>query len=299
MTENVAETFRCGAIAIVGRPNVGKSTLLNHLIGQKVSITSKKAQTTRHRITGIFTDESAQFLFLDTPGFQKTHENALNKILNRTVGQAASDADVLLFVTEALKFSELDEVVLRALDKRTPTILVVNKTDRIEDKSRLMNFMQQMQEKYAFAAIVPTSVKVAASITELKKAIKPLLPLGPAIFPPDEITDKSERFMASEFIREKVFRQVGDELPYSVSVTIEKFEVEGNLRRIFANIVVDKNSQKAILIGTKGERLKRIGTDARKDMETTFGGKVYLELFVRVKKGWADDEALLRQYGYE
>lgn len=299
MSENAVEAFRCGAIAIVGRPNVGKSTLLNHLIGQKVSITSKKAQTTRHRITGIFTDESAQFLFLDTPGFQKTHENALNKILNRTVGQAASDADVLLFVTEALKFSELDEVVLRALDKKTPTILVVNKTDRIEDKSRLMNFMQQMQEKYAFAAIVPTSVKVAASITELKKAIKPLLPLGPAIFSGDEITDKSERFMASEFIREKVFRQVGDELPYSVSVTIEKFEVEGNLRRIFANIVVDKNSQKAILIGTKGERLKRIGTDARKDMEATFGGKVYLELFVRVKKGWADDEALLRQYGYE
>lgn len=299
MTENVAETFRCGAIAIVGRPNVGKSTLLNHLIGQKVSITSKKAQTTRHRITGILTDETAQFLFLDTPGFQKTHENVLNKILNRTVGQAASDADVLLFVTEALKFSELDEVVLRALDKKTPTILVVNKTDRIEDKSRLMNFMQQMQEKYAFAAIVPTSVKVAASIIELKRAIKPLLPAGPAIFPPDEITDKSERFMASEFIREKIFRQVGDELPYSVSVTIEKFEIEGNLRRIFANIVVDKNSQKAILIGTKGERLKRIGTDARKDMETTFGGKVYLELFVRVKKGWADDEALLRQYGYE
>ena len=299
MNDNEVEAFRCGAIAIVGRPNVGKSTLLNHLIGQKVSITSKKAQTTRHRITGIFTDDSAQFLFLDTPGFQKTHENALNKILNRTVGQAASDADVLLFVTEALKFSELDEIVLRALDKKTPTILVVNKTDRIEDKSRLMNFMQQMQEKYDFAAIVPTSVKVAASITELKKAIKPLLPLGPAIFSSDEITDKSERFMASEFIREKVFRQVGDELPYSVSVTIEKFEVEGNLRRIFANIVVDKNSQKAILIGTKGERLKRIGTDARKDMEATFGGKVYLELFVRVKKGWADDEALLRQYGYE
>jgi GTP-binding protein Era len=299
VTQTAEQPFRCGAIAIVGRPNVGKSTLLNHLIGQKVSITSKKAQTTRHRITGIFTDESAQFLFLDTPGFQKTHENVLNRILNRTVGQAASDADVLLFVTEALKFSELDEVVLRALDKKTPTILVVNKTDRIEDKSRLMNFMQQMQERYAFAAIVPTSVKVSASITELKKAIKPLLPLGPAIFPPDEITDKSERFMASEFIREKVFRQVGDELPYSVSVTIEKFEVEGNLRRIFANIVVDKNSQKAILIGTKGERLKRIGTDARKDMEATFGGKVYLELFVRVKKGWADDEALLRQYGYE
>ena len=166
MSENSVAAFRCGAIAIVGRPNVGKSTLLNHLIGQKVSITSKKAQTTRHRITGIFTDESAQFLFLDTPGFQKTHENALNKILNRTVGQAASDADVLLFVTEALKFSELDEVVLRALDKKTPTILVVNKTDRIEDKSRLMNFLQMMQEKYDFAAIVPTSDSIHSNISD-------------------------------------------------------------------------------------------------------------------------------------
>lgn len=296
---SVAEAFRCGTIAIVGRPNVGKSTLLNHLIGQKVSITSKKAQTTRHRITGIFTDVRSQFLFLDTPGFQKTHENALNKILNRTVSQAAADADVLLFVTEALKFSELDEVVLKAIDKTTPTILVVNKIDRIEDKTRLMTFLQEMQARFTFAAIVPTSVKSAQTIVALKDAIRPLLPLAPAVYSGDEITDKSERFMASEFIREKVFRQLGDELPYSVSVVIEKYEQEGDLRRIFANIVVDKNSQKAILIGTKGERMKRIGTDARKDMETTFGGKVYLELFVKVKKGWADDQALLRQYGYE
>lgn len=296
---SVAEAFRCGTIAIVGRPNVGKSTLLNHLIGQKVSITSKKAQTTRHRITGIFTDGRSQFLFLDTPGFQKTHENTLNKILNRTVSQAAADADVLLFVTEALKFSELDEVVLKAIDKTTPTILVVNKIDRIEDKTRLMTFLQEMQARFTFAAIVPTSVKSAQTIVALKDAIRPLLPLAPAVYSGDEITDKSERFMASEFIREKVFRQLGDELPYSVSVVIEKYEQEGDLRRIFANIVVDKNSQKAILIGTKGERMKRIGTDARKDMETTFGGKVYLELFVKVKKGWADDQALLRQYGYE
>ena len=294
-----SESFRCGTIAIVGRPNVGKSTLLNHLIGQKVSITSKKAQTTRHRITGIFTDAASQFLFLDTPGFQKTHENALNKILNRTVSQAAADADVLVFVTEALKFSELDKIVLKAIDKETPTILVVNKIDRIEDKTRLMNFLQEMQAKFTFAAIVPTSVKSAQTIGALKDAIRPLLPLAPAVYSGDEITDKSERFMASEFIREKVFRQLGDELPYSVSVVIEKYEQEGDLRRIFANIVVDKNSQKAILIGTKGERMKRIGTDARKDMETTFGGKVYLELFVKVKKGWADDQALLRQYGYE
>ena len=295
----IAQNFRCGSVAIVGRPNVGKSSLLNHLIGQKVSITSKKAQTTRHRITGIATDAASQFLFLDTPGFQKTHENALNKILNRTVIQAAADADVLVFVTEALKFSELDEIVLKALDKTTPTILVVNKIDRIDDKTRLMAFLQVMQAKFSFAAIVPTSIKIAPTIAALKDAIRPLLPLAPAVYSADEITDKSERFMAAEFIREKVFRQLGDELPYSVSVVIEKYEQEGNLRRIFANIVVDKNSQKAILIGSKGERMKRIGTDARKDMESTFGGKVYLELFVKVKKGWADDQALLRQYGYE
>ena len=295
----IAQNFRCGSVAIVGRPNVGKSSLLNHLIGQKISITSKKAQTTRHRITGIATDAASQFLFLDTPGFQKTHENALNKILNRTVSQAAADADVLVFVTEALKFSELDEIVLKALDKTTPTILVVNKIDRIDDKTRLMAFLQVMQAKFSFAAIVPTSIKIAPTIAALKDAIRPLLPLAPAVYSADEITDKSERFMAAEFIREKVFRQLGDELPYSVSVVIEKYEQEGNLRRIFANIVVDKNSQKAILIGSKGERMKRIGTDARKDMESTFGGKVYLELFVKVKKGWADDQALLRQYGYE
>ena len=293
------DSFRCGTIAIVGRPNVGKSTLLNHLIGQKVSITSKKAQTTRHRITGIFTDAASQFLFLDTPGFQKTHENALNKILNRTVSQAAADADVLVFVTEALKFSELDQIVLKAIDEETPTILVVNKIDRIEDKSRLMNFLQEMQAKFTFAAIVPTSVKSAQTIIALKDAIRPLLPLAPAVYSGDEITDKSERFMASEFIREKVFRQLGDELPYAANVMIDKYEEVGGLRRIFASIVVEKTSQKAILIGEKGERLKRIGTDARKEMEASFGCKVYLELWVRVKKGWADDSALIRQYGYE
>jgi GTPase len=299
------ENFRCGTIAIVGRPNVGKSTLLNHLVGQKVTITSKKAQTTRHRITGIFTDADAQFLFLDTPGFQKTHENALNRVLNRTVTQAVADADVIVFAIEAGKFLPADELVLNALNTSdaaangTPIILVVNKIDRVEDKQKLLTFLNDITSRLTFAAVVPTSVKNKATLEELKRAIKSRLPVAPAVFAVDEITDKSERFMAAEFIREKVFRQVGEELPYSISVLIEKFEQEGNLRRIFATIVVDKSSQKAIIIGTKGERLKRIGTDARKDMEVTFAAKVYLELFVRVKKGWADNEAMLRQYGYE
>ncbi len=291
--------FRCGTIAIVGRPNVGKSTLLNHLVGQKVTITSKKAQTTRHRIMGISTDTTAQYLFVDTPGFQKTHENALNKILNRTVGEAVSDADVIVFMIEAGKWLPADETVLNMLDKSKPTILVVNKIDRIEDKHRLLTFLTEVNARFAFTANVPTSVKNKATLEQLKIAIRALLPVAPPTFTADEITDRSERFMAAEFIREKVFRQLGEELPYSISVQIEKFEQEGDLRRIFGVIVVEKNSQKAIIIGAAGERLKRIGTDARKDMETTFGGKVYLELFVRVKKGWADNQSILRQYGYE
>ncbi|MBL8510115.1 MAG: GTPase Era [Betaproteobacteria bacterium] len=296
-------TYRCGTIAIIGRPNVGKSSLLNHLIGQKVSITSKKAQTTRHRITGICTEEDAQYLFLDTPGFQKTHENALNRQLNRTVTQAVADADVVIFVLEAGKFLPEDEIVQKALSAAispsTHLLLVVNKIDRILDKAKLLDFLSTVSQKHTYAAIVPTSIKSKQTLQQLKQAIKTFLPLAPPLFDADEITDKPERFMAAEFVREKVFRQIGEELPSSTSVIIEKYEQVGNLRRIFAAIVVDKGSQKAILIGAKGERIKRIGTDARKDMELTFGGKVYLELHVRVKKGWADNEAALRQYGYE
>lgn len=292
-------SHRCGTIAIVGRPNVGKSSLLNHLVGQKVSITSRKAQTTRHRVMGIRTEPDAQYLFLDTPGFQRTHENTLNRILNRAVAQTVKDADVVGFTIEACHWSDADALVLAALDPATPTVLIVNKIDRIDDKNKLFNFLDDISEKHAFVAVVPTSIKQPVTLTELKRAFRGQLPEAPPAYGADEITDKSERFMAQEFVREKVFRQLGDELPYSVSVVIDKFEIEGNLRRIFASIIVDKSSQKAILIGAGGERLKRIGTDARKDMEITFGGKVYLELFVRVKKGWADDKALLRQYGYE
>ena len=291
--------FKCGSIVIVGRPNVGKSTLLNHLVGQKVSITSNKAQTTRHRITGILTDEAAQFLFLDTPGFQKSHDNALNRVLNRTVSQAVSDADVALFMVEALRFSEADGIVLKQLSGFKTILLVVAKCDKVKEKSKLMAFLKEMQGKADFAALIPVSVKQKKSLDELKKVIRGYLPEAPAMFGPDDFTDRTERFMATEFIREKVFRQLGDELPYATNVVIDKYEEIGSLHRIFASIIVEKASQKAILIGEKGERLKRIGTDARKDMEATFGGKVYLELFVRVKKGWADDDALVRQYGYE
>ncbi len=291
--------FKCGSVVIVGRPNVGKSTLLNHLVGQKVSITSNKAQTTRHRITGILTDAAAQFLFLDTPGFQKTHDNALNRVLNRTVSQAVSDADVALFMVEALRYSEADETVLKQLSGFKTILLVVAKCDKVKEKSKLMAFLKEMQGKADFAALIPVSVKQKKSLDELKKVIREYLPVAPAMFGPDDFTDRTERFMATEFIREKVFRQLGDELPYATNVVIDKYEEIGSLHRIFASIIVEKASQKAILIGEKGERLKRIGTDARKDMEATFGGKVYLELFVRVKKGWADDDALVRQYGYE
>jgi GTP-binding protein Era len=291
--------FRCGTVAIIGRPNVGKSTLLNHLVGQKVSITSNKAQTTRHRITGILTETQAQFLFLDTPGFQKTHDSALNRVLNRTVSQTAIDADVVVVIVEALRFSEADEQVLKQAAGSAHLILAVSKCDRIKEKGKLLAFLKEIQSKAKFAAIVPISVKQKQSLDELKKVIRAHLPVSPAIHDPGSFTDRSERFMAAEFIREKVFRQLGDELPYAANVSIEKYEEVGGLRRIFASIVVEKTSQKAILIGEKGERLKRIGTDARKEMEESFGCKVYLELWVRVKKGWADDSALIRQYGYE
>ena len=291
--------FRCGTVAIIGRPNVGKSTLLNHLVGQKVSITSNKAQTTRHRITGIFTDASAQFLFLDTPGFQKTHDNALNRVLNRTVTQTVIDADVVVAMVEAVRFSEADEQVLKQVGDSTHLILAISKCDRVKDKGKLFNFLTEMQSKANFAAMVPISVQQKQTLDELKKVIRVHLPIAPAIHSVEDFTDRSERFMAAEFIRDKVFRQLGDELPYAANVLIDKYEEVGGLRRIFASIVVEKTSQKAILIGEKGERLKRIGTDARKEMEASFGCKIYLELWVRIKKGWADDAALIRQYGYE
>lgn len=293
------QAFHCGYISIVGRPNVGKSTLLNHLIGQKISITSRKAQTTRHRITGIRTDADAQYVFVDTPGFQLKHLNALNRAMNTTVRQTLSDVDVVLFVVEAGKFGADDRKVMELLPKNQPVLLVINKIDRLKDKGQLLPFIEQMAKEFDFAALVPVSATHSTQLPELLAQVKPLLPEQPAIFAEDEITDRSERFLAAEIVREKAFRTLGEEVPYALSVEIEKFELEGNLRRIFAAIIVDKPGQKAILIGAKGEKLKQIGTQARLDMERLFDSKVYLEVWVKVKSGWADDERALQSLGYK
>ncbi len=293
-----SQGFRCGTVAIVGRPNVGKSTLLNHILGLKLSITSRKAQTTRHRLLGIHTTENAQFLFVDTPGFQQKHLNALNKSLNKTVTQVLTEVDVVLFVIEPMKLGEADEKVLSMLPKDKPVLLVVNKADLMGDKNNLLPLIQDFDLLHDFAGIIPVSAKKNLYLDDLLEAISMRLPEQPAIYGEDELTDKNERFLAAEMIREKIFRLLGDEVPYSVAVEIEKFETVKNLRRIFAAIIVDKDSQKPMVIGKGGEKLKQISTEARQDMEKLFGSKVYLETWVKVKGGWADDERALKSLGY-
>jgi GTP-binding protein Era len=298
-SSSTPENFRCGYIAIVGRPNVGKSTLMNVLIGAKVSITSRKAQTTRHRITGIQTVEDAQFIYVDTPGFQTRHSNALNKTLNKTVTNTLVSADVILYLIEAGTFGPADQQVIDLLPTEVPVILVINKSDRVKDKATLMPFAQQIAAKHNFTAIVPVSAKLRFQVDALQGEIKKYLPENAPIFGPDDITDRSEKFLAAEIVREKVFRLVGDELPYTSTVLIEQFEQEGDLRRIFAAVLVERDTHKSMLIGNKGARLKEISTQSRLDMEKLFGGPVYLEIWIKVKSGWADNEAGLRAYGYE
>ncbi|MBY0239262.1 MAG: GTPase Era [Burkholderiaceae bacterium] len=298
-TPTTPTAFRCGYIAIIGRPNVGKSTLMNALIGAKVSITSRKAQTTRHRITGIQTLDDAQFIYVDTPGFQTRHANALNKTLNKTVTNTLDSSDVILYVIEAGTFGPADQQVIDLLPKQVPVILVINKSDRSKDKAVLLPFAQQVAAKYDFAAVVPVSAKLRFQLEGLQNEIKRLLPENAPVFDADDITDRSEKFLASEIVREKLFRFVGDELPYKSTVIIEQFEQEGNLRRIFAAILVERDTHKSMVIGNKGARLKEVSTQARQDMEKLFGGTVYLEIWVKVKSGWADNEAGLRAYGYE
>lgn len=286
-------------IAIVGRPNVGKSTLMNALVGQKISITSRKAQTTRHRITGINTTEDAQFIFVDTPGFQTRHSTALNRSLNRAVTSTLTSVDAILFVIEAGRFGPDDQKVLGLIPPGVPTLLIANKLDRVNDKTTLYPFMQQVSALREFAEIVPLSAKHPEDIQRLLETIKPYLPEGEPIYGEDDLTDRSARFLAAEILREKVFRWTGDELPYTSTVVIDKFEEEGRLKRIFATILVERDSHKAMVIGKKGAKLKQISTEARMDMEKLFDGPVYLETFVKVKSGWADNEAGLRAYGYE
>lgn len=290
--------FRAGYVAIVGRPNVGKSTLLNHLVGQKISITSRKAQTTRHRIHGIFTDSEAQFVFVDTPGFQTRHVNALNRVLNRTVTESLQDVDVVLFLVETLQFDSRDLQVLALLPANRPVILVINKIDRLKDRAELLPFIENMAKEFRFAEIVPVSAEKGAQLAELIRTIRPLLPESPPLYSEGEVTDRSERFLAAEFLREKIFRLLGEELPYSTGVVIDEFKVDGGLRRVHASIIVDKPGQKAIIIGEDGQKLKAIATQARQDMEKLFGGKVFLQVWVKVKSGWADDERVIKTLGY-
>lgn len=290
---------RCGLIAIVGRPNVGKSTLMNALVGQKISITSKKAQTTRHRITGVRTVEQAQFVFVDTPGFQTKHSNPLNRTLNRTVESTLMDVDVVLFLVEAGKFGMDDAKVLARLPEGKPCVLIANKQDMVQRRADLFPWLKSMQERHPFAEFVPMSAQKKADVERLFGIVKPYLPEQDWFYEEDALTDRSERFLASEIIREKLFRLTGDELPYTSTVVIDQWKEEGTLRRIAATIVVERDAHKGMIIGEGGARLKRIGSEARQELETLMESKVFLELFVKVRSGWAATEEHLRSYGYE
>jgi GTP-binding protein Era len=290
--------FRCGHVAIVGRPSVGKSTLLNRLVGQKLSITSRKPQTTRHRVTGILTERDRQFVFVDTPGFQTRHRSRLNERLNRAVRDSLADVDVVVWVVDAAKLAAADREVLAVVPADKPVVVAVNKVDALPDKRALLPKLAEIGALREFGAIVPVSAEKGTQVGELKDEIARALPEGPPLYPEDELTDRDERFLAAEFVREKIFRLLGDEVPYATTVAIDQFEHEGRLRRIFASVYVDKASQRAILLGEKGERMKQIASQARRDLETLFGGPVHLEVWVRVKRGWADDDALLTRLGY-
>jgi len=289
----------CGLVAIVGRPNVGKSTLLNALVGQKVSITSAKAQTTRHRITGIRTLDEAQFVFVDTPGFQTQHAAALNRNLNRTVQGVLADVDVVLFVVEAGRFGLDDAKVLALMPPDKPVLLIANKLDAVHRRAELAPWLKDMQQRHPFAEFVPLTARKDKDVQRLLGIVKPYLPEQLWLYEEDALTDRSDRFLASEIVREKLFRLTGDELPYTSTVVIDKYEEEAGLRRIAASIVVQREAHKGMIIGAGGERLKRIGSEARQELQTLLQAKVFLELWVKVRSGWAADEEHLRSYGYE
>ena len=290
--------FRCGEVAIVGRPNVGKSTLINALVGARISITSRKAQTTRHRLLGILTTAQAQFIFVDTPGFQTEHHSVLNERMNRTVRTSLNDIDAAIWVVEAGRLGVADHAVLALLPRDLPVIVAINKVDRLTDRSRLLPFIAELSTLREFAAIVPISAEKGWQLDTLLAEVAKRLPVGEAIHPQDELTDRDERFLAAEYIREKIFRLLGQEVPYATSVAIDSFEHKAGLRTIHATIYVDKTSQRAMLLGARGERMKSIAASARRDMEQLFGGKVFLEVWVKVKSGWATDERMLNQFGY-
>ena len=303
-TPMASQDQRCGLVAIVGKPNVGKSTLLNALVGQKISITSRKAQTTRHRITGIRTQGTTQYVFVDTPGFQTRHSTALNKSLNKTVMGAVGDVDLVLFVVEAGNFTLADAKVLSLLKPGIPVLLIANKLDAVHRRAEVAPWLRDMQERHPFAEFVPMSAKQPKDIERLLGICEKYLPEQGWWYTNDELTDRSEKFLASEIVREKLFRLTGDELPYTSTVVIDKFEEEpgktaNRMVRIAATLVVEREGHKAMVIGDKGEKLKRIGTESRQELEKLLDAKVFLELWVKVRSGWADDEARVRSFGYE
>ena len=292
-------TFRCGYAAIVGRPNVGKSTLLNRIIGQKLSITADKPQTTRHQILGVKTLANAQIMYVDTPGIHGDSNRAINRYMNKAAASVLRDVDVVLFVIQAPKWTDADEAVLEKLRQLSaPVILVVNKVDQIKDKSRLLPYLQQVATKHDYCNVIPLSAKKGDNLEALERAVLERLPLHPPMFPEDQLTDRSVRFLVAELIREKLVRELGQELPYRTTVEIESFKEEEGLTRISAIILVEAKGQKAIIIGRGGERLKSIGTHARQDIEKLLGNKVFLQLWVKVKEGWSDDARALQSLGY-
>ncbi|RIA31753.1 GTP-binding protein Era [Ectopseudomonas oleovorans] len=294
-----APVTRCGYVAIVGRPNVGKSTLLNHILGQKLAITSRKPQTTRHNMLGIKTEGEIQAVYVDTPGLHKNNEKALNRYMNRSASTALKDVDVVVFVVDRMRWTDEDQLVLEKVQHvKCPILLAVNKSDRLEDKSELLPHLNWLAEQLPQAEIVPISALQGQNLDTLEKLVGERLPESEHFYPEDQITDRSSRFLAAELIREKIMRQLGAELPYQITVEIEEFKQEGRILHIHGLILVERDGQKKIIIGDKGERIKRIGQDARKDMETMFDSKVMLNLWVKVKGGWSDDERALRSLGY-
>jgi GTP-binding protein Era len=292
-----ATPHRAGTAAIVGRPNVGKSTLLNRLVGARLSIISSRPQTTRQRITGIVTRPDAQVLFVDTPGYQTEHDSALNRAMNRTVAASLRDVDAIVWVVEALRYDDRDEVVARLLPEGAPVILAINKSDKVKDKARLLPYIAGLSARRRFEALVPVSAAKGTHVEALLDAIVALMPEGPRMHDENELTTVNERLLASELLREKLFQQLGEELPYAAAVEIGRFKEERGLRRIEATILVEKEGQKAIVIGARGAKLKSIATQARRDMERLFGGKVFLEVWVKVRRGWAESEGTLRRMG--
>ena len=288
---------KCGKIAIIGQPNVGKSTLLNFILGQKLSITSRKAQTTRNQILGIHSEKDIQFIFVDTPGYQQKFLNQMNKRMNKSVTSVFHDVDVVIFMSEPKTLNEIEIELVKMIPNDTPVINLINKIDRVKNKNKILELININSELQIFKKIIPASIKLKDNQKIILQEIAEFLPEQDFIFDVDDITDKNERFLAAEIIREKVFRLTGDELPYSIAVEIENFEHKDNLRRIFAIILVDKDSQKPVVIGKDGEKLKRISTESRRDMEKLFQSKIWLEIWVKVQKNWFDDARALKSLG--